>query len=480
LIRARVGGRRTAGLALALLLAASPAAAQPAAPDEADAGETTVTLGNVTRAEVWRYFEPPPSARSQPDYALLATRSTLAVGHREGRWRGRAGIQYVRVEPLPERAVGPGALGSGGLYQFHAQSSFSYQLYFRELSLGVEVAPGIDVEIGRLRLDGERPDAAVLAAPRQRLEGRLLGSFPWSMYERAFDGVRVDVSRPGWRATTMAAMPTQGTYEESANLPMPEIQVASSHVAFGHARHTQVFAYAYRDRRHVSVRPDNTQRAADRADVTIWTLGASHLGVADVRSGEIDTVVWAAAQAGRWYELAHRAWSAAAEAGHRWPHVPGRPWARAGVLVASGDGDARDDRHATFFPMLPSVDGRATSTVYAPMNLVDVFAQLVLEPHARLRVSSEVHRLSLATSDDRWYAGSGATMRRGAYFGYSSRSSGGETSLGTMMEASADVRLSRSWTARAYLGRMHGGDVVRHSFDGDRLTFFWVENVLRF
>src|SRR5690606_13602717 len=122
-----------------------------------------------------------------------------------------------------------------------------------------------------------------------------------------------------------------------ANVTIPEIQVGRAQLSWGgaSARPTRVFAYAYRDRREISVRPDNTRRVSDSVDVTIWTLGAAHVATTNVTSGELDTVVWGAAQGGAWYELTHRAWSAAAEAGHRWPRTPGRPWFRIGVLAAS-------------------------------------------------------------------------------------------------------------------------------------------------
>jgi hypothetical protein len=477
------GGWLTAFTITSLLLASPAVAAQPPDPGEADTGETVVSLTNLTRAEVWRYFDPPPDQASDPDYAFVGNRSTLSMSHREGRWRAHAALRYVRIEPLPERALGPGPLGAGGLYQFHAQSTFSYQLYFPELNLGVEMAPGVEIAAGRFgHASSGEASTVTPSGPMERPDSRLLGTFTASMYERAFDGLRVDVSRPAWRLSMMAAMPTQGAYEESANVTIPEIQVGHAQLSLGRAsrRSTRVFAYVYRDRRDISVRPDNTRRTSHGVDVTIWTVGASHAAITSVPSGELDTVVWGAAQGGAWYELTHRAWSAAAETGHRWLRTPGQPWIRVGVLAASGDSDPGDGRHATFFPMLPTAHSPTASTVYTAMNLVDVFGQLILEPHSRLRLAGAVRRVSLASSDDRWYAGSGATMRTREYFGYSTRASGGGTGLGTVAEATADVTLSRFWTVRAFLARIHGGEVVRHSFAGDRLTFFALDHVLRF
>ena len=49
-----------------------------------------------------------------------------------------------------------------------------------------------------------------------------------------------------------------------------------------------------------------------------------------------------------------------------------------------------------------------------------------------------------------------------------------------MLEASADVRLNRRWSVNGFVGTMWGRDVVRRLFAGDRLTFFYLENVLSF
>jgi hypothetical protein len=476
--------RRLAAAVAVWASAAVPAAAQ-APPDaaEPDAGETSVALTNLTRAEVWRYFQPRPAEGSDPDYAFLGNRATLAIGHRERGWHARGAIQYVRLEPLPRQAIGPGALGSGGLYQFHAQSTFSYQLYLREIALGVDLPSGVRVTAGRQPYGSgaEAPVAAALADVRPRVEARLLGTFSWSLYERAFDAVRVDVARPAWHATVLAGRPTQGGYEESANLGLSGLRVfGATGSRLEAASESQAFVYGYRDTRAVNVRPDNTGRAVRAADVAVWTAGASHVQVLGRGRSQTDLVAWGAVQGGRWYEQTHRAWSVATEAGRRWLDRPAQPWVRAGLLAASGDADPADTRHGTFFPMLPSVEGQAASTVYAPMNLVDVFVQLRLRPHDRVRFSADAHWLALASAADRWYAGSGATLSRGPYFGYSSRPSGGDAGLGTMIEGTIEASLSRVSSIRAYLGHIRGGPVVRHSFNGDRLTLFWFEHRLQF
>jgi Alginate export len=153
---------------------------------------------------------------------------------------------------------------------------------------------------------------------------------------------------------------------------------------------------------------------------------------------------------------------------------------RGGFFRGSGDRDPADAVHGTFFPVMPTIRKYSLSTVYGLMNLTDVFAQTLLRPSATLSVRIDLHRLDLVTAADRWYAGSGATQKSGTNFGYSGRRSNGATSLGTMLEGAADRSISRHWSINGYAGVMKGGDIVRRLFDGEWLTFGYVENVLQF
>ena len=156
-----------------------------------------------------------------------------------------------------------------------------------------------------------------------------------------------------------------------------------------------------------------------------------------------------------------------------------RPWVRAGYLYASGDGDADDNRHGTFFQMLPSSRKYALSSVYAQMNLRDAFLQAWIEPR-RFSARIEVHRVSLASGADLWYQGSGATSSTGRFFGFAGRAAGGDTALGTVLEGTVAVPIKKYWSLNAYAGTIRGGAVVKRSFAGTALTTGYVENVIRF
>ena len=57
---------------------------------------------------------------------------------------------------------------------------------------------------------------------------RLVGNASWTIFERAFDGVRADYTAASWRAHAAFVMPTQGTFEESANATIERVRVGAA------------------------------------------------------------------------------------------------------------------------------------------------------------------------------------------------------------------------------------------------------------
>ncbi len=454
------------------------------------AGDTTFLIENMTRAEVWRYFQPPPNAGTRPEYVFFGNRSTLGASYRGTRWSAQGALQYVRLENLPAGSIGPGLLGTGGAYYFQANGTFSYQFYLRSLSLGWrDGGSGAWLEGGRLSraAAAEMPsgDATIDRLVAIDLNGRLLGDMEWSFYQRAWDGVRGGFRRGGLAATITAAFPTQGTFEESANLTMDRVRVAAAELTLAPGTvaprtRVELFGLGYDDTRPVTARPDNTGREPRRADIRVWTAGASAVGAYPSRLGVTDVVGWVAGQSGAWYELSHRAVAATGAVGHRFAGAPWRPWLRAGTAYASGDANATDGRHGTFFPLLPSSDRVSRLNAYALMNVVDRWAAFELQPHRSLDVTASVRRVTLASTADRWYQGSGATLRLGNYFGFQGRNGRGGSAIGTVVDGTATWRPLRWWTLRALAGRIAGGDVVTRIFRGNRLVTAWLESTLHF
>jgi hypothetical protein len=466
-------------------MCAVTAGAQPA---------VTGTLANTTRVESWSYFQPksdplalpPPGADplGNPDYTFLGDRAEVGVRVKGSRFDLGGEFNYVRLENLPTKAIGPGGLGTGAFYFAATGVRYSYQLYFGELTLKTKFADGTSFTVGRMPFSsGGEVVSGSFSLQRlkaERLASRLIGNFEWSYYQRRFDGARIDVDRPHWHVNVAAFVPTQGGFEESTNLSMPKVQVGAASFTLKSSNvDWQGFGYLYRDRRSEAAVADNTLSLDRPVNVTVATIGGSYARVLPRRSGEFDVVVWTAAQAGDWYGRSHRAASVALEAGHRWRHANYRPWLRAGYLFASGDRNPDDDRHGTFFQMIPSSRKYALSSAYAQMNLSDAFAQLIVEPRG-VTARIEVHALQLASGQDLWYQGSGATASKNRFFGFSGRAARGRRTLGTVLEGAVDVPIRKYWSINAYAAMMSAGDVVTQMFTNKRLGFWSLENVVRF
>jgi hypothetical protein len=421
-----------------------------------------VVLEDVARVEHWSYFEPPPDG-GNPDYTLFGNRATLAARVNTRRLVAQGSFRYAQMLGLPRQAVGPGLLGPGPVFYAAARNPAAFQLFIKSMSLRVkDVVPRLSIEAGRMTYSsGERTAFA----------GRLIGSAEWTVFERAFDGVRVDYERPVWRAHASFVMPTQGAFEESANPTLTRLHLGNVSWTRG-AIH--VFAHHYRDTREVSARPDNSGLAASRADVNVQTLGASFAQT----FGNVDIRTWGAVQRGRWYEDSHQALSASADVSYLWPGER-HPTVGAGVLYASGDDNPSDGRHVTFFPLVPTTRPDLLAGTYAQMNLRDLYARVTFRVRPAVTVNGELHQLSLATPLDRWYSGTGATAIRSAYFGYSTRRSQLATGLGTYVQTSADVALKWYWSVKLSAGVIRGGDVVRRQFADRWSTVLLFENHLR-
>ena len=439
---------------------------------------------------MWRFFEPPAGGGNN-EYAFAANRLFAGVQHTEPVYDLTAALQYVHFGGLPSNATGPGPLGTGAVYFAHAGRSDSHQVYLRYANVRLKrLLPRTSIQIGRMPYasggEAASGNPKIEAVRTQHVAARLVGEFGWSIYQRAYDGVRVDVARSRFSATGFAFHPTQGGFEDAAGLMMPGVTVLGgaatiNSAAAAPAFQSQVFAYRYRDTRAVTQRPDNSGRSATAADVGINTFGGAIVAAPRSRNGrQWDGLVWIAVQTGSWYEQTHRAASVAAEAGYQWAAARWQPWLRGGYLYASGDGDPSDTRHGTFFEMLPTVRQYAQSALYSQMNNTDVFAQVLAKPRPNVNVRIDWHRVGLASSRDGWYYGSGATQQHGSIFGFATRPSFGATHLATMGEGSLDYAIAPHWSVNGYVAAGRGGGVVAPAFAGRTLLFAYVENVLQF
>ena len=454
------------------------------------AASTVWTLRDWTRVEMWRFFEP-PAGGGHNDYAFVANRLFGSVQRTARSYDLTAALQYVQFGGLPSNAAGPGPLGIGAVYYAHAGRSDSRQVYVRYANVRFKrLVPRTTIQVGRMPYSSGGEAASgnpkIEAVKLQHVAARLVGEFEWSIYQRAYDGVRIDAARRRWTGSAFAFHPTQGGFEDAAGLMMPDVTVLGgaatvNSAAASPAVQYQAFSYRYRDTRAVTQRPDNTGRLTSVANVGINTFGATMVAAPAPHDGrQWDALLWVALQTGSWYEQTHRAASVAAEAGHQWTTERWQPWLRGGYLYASGDGNPSDNRHGTFFEMLPTVRRYAQSALYSQMNNTDLFAPLLFRPRAKITARVDWHRVGLASSRDGWYFGSGATQQRGSIFGFATRPSFGARHLATIEEGSLDYSVAPHWSVNGYLSIGRGGGVVTPAFAGRTIVFGYFENVLQF
>ena len=483
--------RAALALAAAVCLTNATVAAQPPATVSPPAAlpEWQMAGSWLARWESWSYFEPPP-AGGDPTYSFLGNRARFEIRGRHRRAQLTVGAQYVVLAGLPEDASNPGAFGTGSLYYDQAgRRTTPQQLWLRYANVRLpKLAGGLDLQVGRMPYTSgaEAPSGndQIEALKRQRLDARLVGEFEWSIYQRGFDGVRVDLTRRAWQLTGLAAMPTQGGFARVAGPTITDIVVAGATLSSRNPSATpgrtqvQGFGWYYADDRPVTQRPDNSALTATAVDVSMGTFGGVLLGAYPSGAGTIDVFAWTAVQMGDWYGQDHGAYAAALEGGYQWPRIAGRPWVRGGYFRASGDEDGADDEHGTFFPMLPTVRRFSQTTVYGTMNLNEAFVMVQARPRRTLGLRLDLRRVDLASNADLWYAGSGATLGEGNVFGYTGRRSNGSTRLGTSVEASADWAVTPRLAVNAFLGTIGGGNVVTGTFRGNRLWYGYVETAL--
>jgi uncharacterized protein with beta-barrel porin domain len=112
------------------------------------------------------------------------------------------------------------------------------------------------------------------------------------------------------------------------------------------------------------------------------------------------------------------------------------------------------------------------------MNSSDVFAELVLQPHARVTLRTDYHWLQVTESRDLWYQGGGAINRD--VFGYAGSPANGERGLAQLVDLSITVQVLEQLTLGAYYGHAFGGSVVGQSFAGRGTDYGFVEATWRF
>ncbi len=433
----------------------------------------------------WERWE----AQTNKSDNIYAFRTRLAG---EYAWKDRVRVlaegQHANVFDLDQNASGAAALYRGNAH--HPPSSSVNSFRVRQLF----VQGGLDSEnwlrVGRQDLKNA---SAISYAEgnwsylkNKRIGQRLVGGVGWTHGERSYDGVSARMEQDGHVLHLYAAEPTTGVFEidraykRQKDLIFGGVDWTVERGTWFENTELGAFFVGFAD-----VRDTQDVVPPFFGDINIYTFGVSSLGVYPMGPGNLDVILWGAAQVGQYADryaacdanpnvacgplapgarnLDQLAWAGIAEVGYQLPDVWGKPWLRTGVNFASGDsnpaqgqGVSGGGNRNTFFNLLPTTHlyyGYADQVAFS--NLIDLLVQFKLSPAPKLGLELAFHQFWLYTNRDARYFGAGAFEKRS--LGYGRSPSNGSNNVGQ------EIDFVVNYSVNEHLGLMAG---VAHLFGG--------------
>ena len=444
----------------------------------APTGENKIVFsGSIRdRVENWHWFT--PTGTSDPKYTLNGTMIRLGLSQNRKAFDWNLELEAPILVGLPNNAVAPGAQGALGLganyYVANNRSQTAAGLFPSKAYVRFHRVGGSQfstLRLGRFDFqDGSEvvpADATLATLKRERIQQRLLGPFVFTHVMRSFDGFHYVFNKPKVNYTLIGAVPTRGVFQTDGwgwvKTAFVYGSVTGQHKKGANTADWRAFAIYYDDWRNV-VKTDNRTaavRAGDLTDIRVWTLGAHYVNVTATRFGKFDTLGEFAVQTGSWGKQQQRAAMVDLEAGWQPPVLRKiQPWVRGGYYFGSGDGNPNDNRHGTFFQILPTPRPYARFPFFNMENVEDRFGMVTLKPHKLLTFRVEGHSLRLAKATDLWYTGGGVFQPW--TFGYTGRSASGNLrSLANLYDANLDITVTSHLTVTPYVGYAAGRAVIQ-------------------
>lgn len=447
----------------------------------------SISVYDRTRVDAWQWFAAPPYAST---YGYVESLLRIGVAQRIRHWDWQLELSQPAVLNLPNDAISSvtaqGQLGLGGTYYAANNNTEAAAAFLKQGFLRYD-GEDSHVRLGRFEFfDGQETQPAnptIGWLQTNRIAQRLIANFGFSNAQRSFDGLDAHWNAAGWNLTALAARADQGVFNMNGN---PELNVdvqflAATRQDFQKHVLWRTFAAAYHDGRTGLTKTDNRAlavRSTDHENIRIGTYGADLLTAIPAGRGQFDFLFWGALQNGSWGKLGQRANAAAVEGGYQLNHFVTSPWLRGGWSRSSGDNNATDSTHNTFFQMLPTPRIYARVPFYNLMNNADEFVQLIDKPAKPLALRADVHWLQLTSAHDLWYSGGGAFDNK--VFGYTGRPANGATSLASLADLSADWQVSKNVALNFYYAYTQGKTVVAAIYPADRnMQYGYVEFVYR-
>ena len=429
----------------------------------------SVVVNDRTRVDAWQWFAAPPKSNT---YSHVESLLRLGVAQHTRHWDWRLELSQPTELALPSDAVSPipaqGQLGFGGTYYAVNANSYPVAAFFKQGFVRYRFGDqDKDLRVGRFEFfEGQETkpkNATVSWLQTTRISQRLIGNFGFSNAQRSFDGIDGHYGTGAWNITAAAGRADQGVFNMNGN---PELNVDFQYLALTHAEAKQhvlwrVFAVGFHDARTGLTKTDNRPlavRATDHQNIRIGTYGGDLLAAIPAGPGQFDFLFWGALQNGRWGVQSHSANAIALEGGYQMRRLATAPWLRGGWFRSSGDNDATDGTHHTFFQVLPTARVYARLPFYNLMNSTDEFVQLVDKPTKKLVLRSDLHWLQLTSARDLWYQGGGAFDNK--VFGYVGRPADSSSSFASVADVSAGWQAAKNVAFTFYYAYAQGKTVV--------------------
>lgn len=470
-------------LAVVMTLAAPTGSAQSMSSGK---DPISVFVYDRTRMDAWQWFAAPPYENS---YAYVQTLQRIGMKQQLHRWDWELELAQPSVLDAPDDAVSPvtaqGQLGLGGTYYASSgNNSYPAAAFLKQGFVRLD-GEGKSLRVGRFEFfDGEetKPKDPTLAwLQANRTSNRLISNFGFTNAQRSLDGIDGQWQLGSWNLTAMGARSDQGVFNMNGN---PELNVDVQYLAVTHPEargHVlwRAFAIGYHDGRTGVVKTDNRPlpvRTAEHTNIRVGTYGGNLTAAIPAGPGQFDFLFWGAVQNGQWGSQDHSAGAAAVEGGYRFGKQAQAPWLRGGWFRSTGDNNAADGTHNTFFQLLPTPRLYSRMPFYNQMNSTDEFVQVMEKPLSRLAFRSDLHWLQLTSGHDLWYTGGGAFDNK--VFGFSAHPANGHTSLASVADISADWQTTKNININFYYSYAQGKSVVAAIYPSDRnMQFGYVEFV---
>jgi hypothetical protein len=453
------------------VLAASPFAYCQATPQEVSPRlPVSISIFDRSRVDTTQWYAATPTPET---YGFVESLLRIGIAQHIKKWDWQLELAAPADLDLPNDAVSPvtaqGQLGLGGTYYASNASNSNPAAAFLKQGFARYHFPGKDktIRLGRFEfIDGQetQPKNVEIAwLQANRIAHRLIGNFAFSTAQRSLDGVEAHFGSDSYDITAMAGRADQGVFNMNGN---PELNVDLQYLAvtkstFNDHLLVRAFGMDYHDGRTGLTKTDNRTlavRAADHKNIRIGTYGGDAVTTIPVGPGRADFLFWGAVQTGQWGILSHSAAATAVEGGYQVAKVPTSPWLRGGWFRSTGDNNASDNKHNTFFQILPTPRIYAQFPFYNLMNNTDGFVQVIDKPTKRINVRSDLHWLKLTSGNDLWYQGGGAYDNK--VFGYTGRPANNRSSFASVLDASLDWQVAKPVTMTFYYAKSFGKSVI--------------------